>query len=253
MSLLRLNDFVPGTTIFSGQVDAELNQLIEALNGVSSDKDIIMRLNHASNAVLTLNQLGVGPILKGQQNGVDRFFLSVLGKLSLPAGVGATPSSDFISNFGTYFVDPSTRSTPANTNETDLSSKTLSANVLANNGDFLLGVTAFNTGSNANTKRYRLYFAGSAFFDTGASAANGATVFVIFYILRTGSASASIFTMYMSNNMALLPGSPASVQAALPGALDFTITNILKSTGQNGAATAGDLNQFGFILLKGSV
>src|SRR5262245_48296396 len=110
-------------------------------------------LNHATNPAANINQIGAGLIQRWQNNGTDRATLSALGKLLLPAGIGATPttlSTDNISNFGTYFIDTTVRGTPANTTETDLSSRTIAANTLANDGDFIVYLAAFLTAANAN-------------------------------------------------------------------------------------------------------
>lgn len=71
MALARLNDFVAGTIISDSQVDAEFNQLVNALNGVN-DVDVLMKFTHASNPVLNINQLGAGLIQRWQQNTVTK-------------------------------------------------------------------------------------------------------------------------------------------------------------------------------------
>jgi len=206
-------------------------------------------LNHATNPVANINQIGAGLIQRWQNNGTDRATLSALGKLLLPAGIGASPSSDQISNFGTYFVDPTVRATGANTNETDFSSKTISANVLATDGDFLIYLSSFLTATNANTKRYRVYFGSQVVFDTTALALNNIFVFVMGYLYRRSSA---IITG-ASWSLAPAGGSGTVTQITDAGSQNFATTNTLKSTGQNGAASANDIQQFGFIVLKGSV
>src|SRR5262249_7215939 len=162
-----------------------------------------------------------------------------------PAGIGSTPSTDQISNLGTYFVDSTSRATGANTTETDFSSKTLAANVLANNGDFLLGFATATTNANANGKTYRLYFAGTAFFNSGAMQQNNIQNFIIFFLLRTSSSALFTAATLIPGNLVLAAGSNNLTQVSTPGGLSFTGTNILKSTGQNSVATASDLAQFG--------
>lgn len=215
--------------------------------GVTSTGQIATSFNDGANPALNVNQIGAGLIQRWQNNGTDRATLSALGRLLLPAGVGATPSSDQISNFGTYFVDQALRQTPANTNETDFSSKTMSTNVLAADGDFLIGVATFFTAGNANTKRYRVYFNGTAFLDTTALALNGARAFVVFFILRTSSSAANCIGLIISAT------GPTTVTQGQSVAATFSNAIIVKSTGQNGSASANDLSQDGFILLKGSV
>src|SRR5262245_6071388 len=136
--LVRVTDFIPNTLIKSQEVDDEFNQLVNLLSGVSTNKDTLLKYNHATDPVLRVDQLGAGVIQTWLNNGASRATMSALGKLSLPAGIGATPSTDQITNLGTYFSDPTTRDTPANTNETDLSTKTVAANVLAADGDYMI-------------------------------------------------------------------------------------------------------------------
>lgn len=216
---------------------------ITATNAATGAGPSLAATGGDANIPLNINSKGTSNVVFNGQG-----FLSNLGKLLLPAGIGSSPSSDQISNFGTYFVDQALRQTPANTNETDFSSKTMSINVLGNDGDFLLGITTFFTAGNANTKRYRVYFNGTAFLDTTALALNGARAFVIYFIQRlTGGAAANCIGMIISATSSTIITQGQSVGAT------FSNTIIVKSTGQNGTATANDLSQDGFILLKGSV
>lgn len=247
MSLLRLNDFSAGTIIQSAQVDAEFNQLVEALNGVSG-VEVLMKHNHAANPVLNLNQQGAGLIMRGQQAGVDRFTLSALGKLLLPAGIGATPSVDQISNFGSYLSSPNQVGTIANTTETDLNVTTVAANTLANIGDFILLLASINYANNANTKRVRLYFGATNFYDTGAIVATNLEQQLFCFMFRNGATTLLTCTMSTWNGTA-----PISLGSAFTVTPTFTANNTLKITGQNGTASAGDIVSRGFITMKGSV
>jgi hypothetical protein len=208
-------------------------------------------LNHATNPAVNVNQVGAGLIQRWQQNGADRATLSALGRLLLPAGVGAAPSTDQISNFGTYFSDAADRATGANTTETDFSSKTVAANVLAADGDFFILLAEILYANNANTKRYRLYFGGTTVYDTtGAAFGNGGnqTQFLISLFYRKTSSSLFIANLSLIGNALL--GVTINTGSAAP---NFAVSNILKSTGQNGTASAGDITQRIFVLLKGSV
>lgn len=247
--LTRVTDFVPNTLIQSQQIDDELNQLVNLLSGVSTNKDALLKYNHATDPVLRVDQLGAGLIQQWLNNGTGRASLSALGKLLLPAGIGATPSTDNISNFGTYFVDPNVRATIADTNETDLSSKTLSANVLGNDGDFLLFCAGVNYAANANTKRYRIYFGGTVVFDTTAIAFNNVNQLYVGYLYRRTSAILTGMIGMIATSGSTLVG-PGLVDL---GSQNFATTNVFKSTGLNGAASAADIEQFGFIVMKGSV
>lgn len=247
--LARVTDFVPNTLIQSQQVDDELNQLVNLLSGVSTNKDALIKYTHATDPVLRVDQLGAGLIQQWLNNGTARASMSALGKFLLPAGIGATPSSDQISNLGTYFSDPVARATIADTNETNFSVKTVGANVLAADGDFLAILTGFTAAANGNTKRFRLYFGATAFFDTGAVAFNNVNMFVLSYLFRRGAA---IFTS-LTASIVTAAGAGTTVQLSDTGGQDFTVSNTLKSTGLNGTASANDMIQRGFIVIKGSI
>jgi hypothetical protein len=246
--LTRITDFIPNTLIESQEVDDEFNQLVNLLSGVSTNKDTLLRYNHATDPVLRVDQLGAGLIQQWLNNGTARASLSALGKLLLPAGIGATPSTDQISNFGVYFFDGSIRSTAADTNETDFSSKTSAANVFGNDGDFIIYLAGVNFAANANTKRYRIYFGSTTLIDTGAVAFNNVNALVVGYAYRRTS------TVITGVGATILPGG-TNLNTFLTdaGAQNFATTNVIKSTGLNGTASDDDIEQFGFMLLKGSV
>lgn len=246
--LTRVTDFVPNTLIQSQQIDDELNQLVNLLSGVSTNKDTLLKYNHATDPVLSVDQLGAGLIQRWLNNGTARATLSALGKLLLPAGIGATPSTDQISNFGTYLSDPTVRQTVANTTETDFTSKTVAANTFAADGDFAIIFARVVYAANANTKRYRLYWDGNVIFDTTAQAFNGVNHFLIGVIHR--EISTVLSTVFGSLVGATI--NPA-VSVTAVGPTSFSVNKILKSTGLNGTASAGDIIQAGFVMIKGSV
>lgn len=155
---------------------------------------------------------------------------------------------DFINNeaFRTLFVDPPVRETGANTTETDLSSFTIPADTFDADGDFMILFTSVNFAANGNTKRYRVYFNATVIFDTTALAFNNVNLFLLSYLYRRTS---SVLTgMFVS-----IDPSGTGTQLVDIGGQDYTVGNIIKSTGQNGAASAQDIQQFGLIIVKGSV
>src|SRR5215813_10502981 len=113
--LVRITDFVPSTLIKSQEMDDELNQLVNLLSGVSTNKETLLKFSDGTNPPLRVDQLGAGTIQEWLNNGTVRASMSALGKFLLPAGIGSTPSTDQISNLGTYFVDSTSRATGANT------------------------------------------------------------------------------------------------------------------------------------------
>jgi len=247
--LTRITDFIPNTLIVSQEVDDEFNQLVNLLSGVSTNKDTLLKYNNATDPALRVDQLGAGLIQQWLNNGTARASLSALGRLTLPAGIGATPSADVINNLGKYFVDPAVRATIANTTETTFSTVSTSANVFAADGDFLIYLTNFKTAANANTKRFRVYFGATVLYDSGALALNNIFVYVMGFMYRRTS------TVVTGAAMSLDPGGGAATLTSLAdaGGQNFATTNVFQTTGLNGTASAADIQQFGLVTIKGSL
>lgn len=114
MAISRLYNFTPNTVIQSSQVDAEYDQLVNALNGTSTDKDITMKLSHVSNPVLTLDQLSTGPIQIWKDNGTEKARLDDGGVLKLghtqPNGGGGL--NHLLSNLSATIVGTSSEDSP---------------------------------------------------------------------------------------------------------------------------------------------
>lgn len=70
--LTRLFTFLPNTLIKSSEVNSELNQLVNILSGISTDKDALIKYNHVTDPALRVDQLGAGIIQRWLQNGVDK-------------------------------------------------------------------------------------------------------------------------------------------------------------------------------------
>jgi hypothetical protein len=221
------------------------------VGGSVTGGSLSVSLNHASNPVINANQLGAGPIQRWQRNGVDIASLSALGKLLLPAGIGSTPSTDQISNFGTYFIDTVVRATPASTAETEFSSKTIAPNVLANDGDFFVLLLGVNYAGNANLKTFKVYFGSTAIFTIGPTNLGGVNTtnqFLVGYLYRRTS---TVLTGMLGD---VIPNGSNATLIDI-GGQNFAASNVFKTTGQNntGPGVAADIEQFGLILLKGSV
>lgn len=91
MALSRLFDFTPSTTISSSEVDSEFNQLVNLLNGVSTDKDAVIRISHATLPVLKLDQTGAGPIALLQAGGITKIEVNNSGQLDSKVATGTAP------------------------------------------------------------------------------------------------------------------------------------------------------------------
>lgn len=81
--LARLNDFAPSTVIVSQQVDDEFNQLVNILNGTSTNKDALVKFNDATNPVLRVDQIGAGTIQHWLQNGTEKARMANNGQLAI--------------------------------------------------------------------------------------------------------------------------------------------------------------------------
>lgn len=101
--LLRLNDFQPGTLILSGQVDAEFNQLVNILSGVSTDKDVLIKYNHALDPALRVDQIGGGFIQRWLASGVEKASINSAGNMGLSGSLTLTavaPTINFTDSTG---------------------------------------------------------------------------------------------------------------------------------------------------------
>jgi hypothetical protein len=123
--LVRLYDFVPGTNIVSQQVDDEFNQFVNAFSGLSTDKNLIVKYDHATDAVLALDQIGAGIVQEWKQNGTQKArvnndgsfrtinqFISTLAIGTKPIDVTSTTvctnlNADLLDGqHGAYYNDP---------------------------------------------------------------------------------------------------------------------------------------------------
>lgn len=156
--------------------------------------------------------------------------VSEFGSFEFPAGSG---TATYVPQ-GPLTVNTTSTQTGADTNETDLWSYTLPANTLNTNG---MGVRVTAWGSfatNGNTKTIRPYFAGSNLGGQGTTASNQGWR-MQWVVIRTG---ASTQVAYVVN----LVGGVSSNVAPAPAATGNTATDlVIKATGQNGTASAGDI------------
>jgi len=84
-TLSRVTDFVPATPILSGEVDAEFNQLVNLLNGTTTNVKAVIDVSDAGDPPLELNQLSTGPILELFQAGILKAHFRNDGALNTPA------------------------------------------------------------------------------------------------------------------------------------------------------------------------
>ncbi len=137
-----------------------------------------------------------------------------------------------------HFADVSNGTTV----ETDLYSDTIAANTLTANGDKLIARYAFNIKGSATAGHVRVYFAGTLIYDTGAITGTATDGWLDVLIVCTGSTTARSVVAYTGT----LGPIPVNINNGLTS-LDFTTTNILKITGQDGAASAKETAYLGIV------
>lgn len=88
--LARLTNFTPNTPILSATVNGEFNQLVNALNGVSTGTNLLVRFSSASTAVIAIDQLSSGPIVQFKQGGVELASISNSGNFTTSGTLNST-------------------------------------------------------------------------------------------------------------------------------------------------------------------
>jgi hypothetical protein len=195
---------------------------------------------------------GVGSIVLGGEN-VGAARLKANGtewqfKTGNDASYGSGRAGAFSINTGTtskvsrvggkikeYFTDAGN----TGTSETDLYTYTTEAGLLANNGETITGNYAgeFVTSGGTATRQVKLYFGGTAFFDSGALTVSEATDWSLRYtLIRVSSTAVRYEVTFLSGGLSsLIPPSGGEITG-----LTLSNTNILKITGTAagvGAAT----------------
>lgn len=154
MSISRVTNFIPGTTILSADVDAEFDQLVNLLNGTTSI-DTLLKHSHATNPVLNINQLdttNTSLLIKGQRNSVDTFKIKSTGLIvGVPKCVLKNKST--VGNVGAGLDS--------------LHSLSLVADSLSNDEDYAHVDQGGDFATNDNDKRLLWSFGGQTIFDTG--------------------------------------------------------------------------------------
>lgn len=89
----RLFDFTPNTPILSGEVDAEFNQIVNLLNGTSTNKDIVVRINDGSSPPIRTDQLGAGLLADWRKSGVTVITINNAGTITSAVTTGTAPIS----------------------------------------------------------------------------------------------------------------------------------------------------------------
>jgi len=134
------------------------------------------------------------------------------------------------------YTSATSASTGANTTETDLQSYTLPANVLGDNGRALRIRAWGDTAANGNTKTIRLKFGGTTLQANNTTAApNGLDWVTEAYVVRISSGQQT-YSSFM-----LMSTTPQDTTSTAISITD-TASIVIKVTGQNGTANAGDIS-----------
>lgn len=123
------------------------------------------------------------------------------------------------------------------TSETDLYSYTLSSGVLTTNGNTITGKFGGSYASAASTRRLRLYFAGTAIFDTGALTITGAATWGVEFMITRASGTAVRYVVTSINTGLTTQGYISSSELS---SINLASSNILKITGQAGSGGANN-------------
>lgn len=89
--LERLTSLVAGQPIYAADINLELDQIVDLLSGVSTNKRVIIVLSSATKAPLTINQTGSGDLYKAQVNGVDALRILNNGQIKSTVSTGTAP------------------------------------------------------------------------------------------------------------------------------------------------------------------
>lgn len=152
-----------------------------------------------------------------------------IGKLGTTAGSSAAT----LAKVGGVIIDHFADAGSTSTTETDLYSDSIAANTLSTNGDKLVGTYGVALVNSTSTKRTRIYFGGTAIFDSGALTVTAASEIII-RVLIIRDSSTSIRYSISASTTAASTGAFATV-GKLTG-LTLSSANILKITGQAGGA-----------------
>lgn len=218
------------------EVSSDLAIAAKLMSATSIDANQNTYINFSANDRMQM-QAGGSEFLDANEGATDIFTLGnawdEVNIQSLKTTVKLGGSSTQIPVGGTIAQNIASVSNTSTT-ETDLFTYTLPANGFSSDGESLQTIYGGQFAATVNNKRLRVYFAGTAIYDSGALAITAATDWAInVTVIKTSSSTARCITS-ISTSSATLIGS--AQYTALTG-LSFTGTNILKLTGQGGASS----------------
>lgn len=87
----RLTSLIAGQPIYASDINSELDQLVNLLSGISTDKRVVIVLSSSTKAPLTTNQTGSGDLYKAQKDGVDVLRILNNGQIKSTVTTGTPP------------------------------------------------------------------------------------------------------------------------------------------------------------------
>lgn len=158
-------------------------------------------------------------VMSGVSNTVSS--LAVTGTLALRAGL----STGTIAKVGGVIYNSITQAGNVGTGEDDLFLYEVPANTLAADKSTIVAFAAGTFGANANNKRIRVRFGGTAIYDTTALALNAGDWFIEVQIIRTGASTQKCVTTIRTSNSSLTSAIDYTTGALdLSTPLEFKIT-----------------------------
>lgn len=188
----------------------------------------------AQTAIRIFGTVSGAPIaLQADSNGQLKVTLGADSTLPGSTDIDAGTGTAVAGIGGTLTVDTTQAATGANTTETDLWTYSLPANTLSADNYGVRVELWYSTAANANNKTVRPYWGGTA-LDTFTAASNNAVVVVRFEIWRTAAGAQRTF-------MEIEAPSAGARNTSATHTRDETAAQVIKFTGQNGTASAGDI------------
>lgn len=242
MALARLYDFTPSTVIQSSQVDGEFDQLVNALNGGSTDKDITMRLNHATNPALTLDQQHASGIIQmWKAANTEKARVTINGQYR---GAVNAAGSEFIILGGQYKQNV-TEVANVGAGEDDLHSHTIAANTFGSVGDTLEIIATGRIVATGNNKTLNFYVDGQLIFTYSVDPASSTGWLMKVTTIRTTASALYHLITFMDELETTAYGSAIESTGHT-----FTNSMIIKWTGQDTDGTSSRISQLISVIRK---
>jgi hypothetical protein len=128
-TIARFTTFVPATPILSGDMNSELNALVNLLAGNSSGLKAVFKVSDAGDPPLEVNQLGVGPIQKWFQAGVEKARIRNDGSIRTPGVYDSNDNEELLFVATASAVNELTLTNAATTGRPKLSATGGDANI----------------------------------------------------------------------------------------------------------------------------